>query len=96
MTQNTNINATKQEFPHFVAHRDAVCFRCGCHLSDLSPTRNAPGCGHYRGDCEGCGLRTWYDCAEGSVEMITVNERRERAAAEKRLDATFHVEPGKP
>lgn len=57
-------------FPFLNAHRDARCFKCDGTLFELSPTANAPGMGHYRGECTRCGMLTWYDCAEGSVEMI--------------------------
>lgn len=86
------------KLPHFLYHREARCFRCNGLLLDLSPTRNAPGHGHYRGKCPNCSARlglgphvgpnydaktgevfTWYDCAEGTVELIDLNESRSRA-----------------
>lgn len=66
------------KFPNVFAHRDARCFFCGGVLSDLTPTANAPGSGNFRGTCVPCGLSTWYDCAEGTVELIDLNESRER------------------
>jgi hypothetical protein len=59
-------------FPMYFRHRDAVCHRCEGVLLDHSPTKYPPGRGFYRGFCETCGLHTWYDCAEGTVEMIEV------------------------
>lgn len=67
-----------QKFPHFLYHREAKCFRCSRSLLDLSPTRNAPGMGHYRGHCKECCMFTWYDCAEGSVELVDTNEARKQ------------------
>lgn len=61
-------------FPHFNFHREARCFSCANTLFDLSPTEHAPGHGHYRGECTSCGYLTWYDCAEGSVELIQQDE----------------------
>lgn len=61
-------------FPHFIYHREARCFQCSGVLLDLSPTRSAPGMGHYRGHCPDCHVFTWYDCAEGTVELIQRNE----------------------
>lgn len=68
------LRGTAMPFPHFLYHREAKCFRCSRSLLDLSPTRNAPGKGHYRGHCKECNTFTWYDCAEGTVELIRVNE----------------------
>lgn len=68
------------KFSHYLAHREARCFRCSGSLLDLSPTRNAPGMGHYRGKCFTCGFFTWYDCAEGSVELVDTNEARKAGA----------------
>ena len=69
---------TVQEWPFYVRHSEAVCHACKGPLSDLSPTNNPPGRGNYRGECEKCSLRTWYDCAEGTVELIQQNEWRAR------------------
>lgn len=63
-----------EKFPHYVYHRDARCFACGGPLVNLRPTNNAPGRGHYAGDCAETGQVTWYDCAEGTVELINLNE----------------------
>lgn len=60
------------DFPQYFAHRDARCFACGGELSHLDVSGNAPGHGAFRGRCR-CGVNTWYDCAEGPVEMIDLN-----------------------
>lgn len=65
-------------FPMHVRHSEATCHLCPGSLVDLTPTRLAPGSGHYKGTCELCGAFTWYDCAEGTVELIDRNEARKR------------------
>jgi hypothetical protein len=61
-------------FPMHLHHRDARCFKCGGALRDLRHSGFAPQSGQYRGACAACGISTWYDCAEGSVELIRYNE----------------------
>ena len=64
------------KWPHYFHHRDAKCFKCGATLRRLAISGMAPGHGQYRGDCQPCGATTWYDCAEGSVELIDLEVAR--------------------
>lgn len=81
----------KDAFSHYLFHREARCHRCNGSLLNLSPTRNAPGQGHFRGHCFDCGVDTSYDCAEGTVEAI---QRNEQIAHVANLVASDLASPG--
>lgn len=65
----------QSRFPSYFSHRNVCCYACGAKLIDLSNSGHAPGSGAFRGKCPACFQHTWYDCAEGTVEMIDENER---------------------
>ena len=74
----------RRSFPRYFRHRDARCFGCGTLLHDLEIAGYAPGSGQYKGTCARCAAAnvtpfTWYDCAEGGVELAQTNDRREAA-----------------
>lgn len=65
-------------WPFFNRHLDAVCPRCADQLCEHSVSGFAPMHGAFRGVCPRCDAPSWYDCAEGTVEMIQAREWMER------------------
>lgn len=70
------VQAGEFPFPFFFAHRDAACSKCDAGLHRLKISGAPPMRGQFMGTCAECGTLTWYDCAEGGVELANLNEYR--------------------
>ena len=63
-------------FPFHHRHAEAVCIDHGLPLRHLAVSGYAPGRGAYKGRCPQCERWTYYDCAEGPVELIDLDVAR--------------------
>jgi hypothetical protein len=63
-------NGEARKWPFFFHHKEAVCAFCDALLTRHTIGGNAPLHGAYKGHCSSCDKTTWYDCAEGTVEML--------------------------
>jgi hypothetical protein len=75
----------KRDFPLVRVHSEAACFKCGGVLSSHRPSGNARGRGEHRGQCDTCGVGTWYD--------VDPNAKRRVARADRKCNLCGSVIP---